>query len=226
MRFNPISPARFAEFHESFKGDTQETFAVCAKCGGACEFNKIGTLMPGEREYMAAIAGLSVEEFSARFLDILVMEDGWELDVLRLIDGCPFLDRGTFTCNCREYKVVLCDIYPIGFRVRGNQVEFMIDNWCPLADTLRFRRHFSEAGIAAVKRLQVPTEWYENVARFDHLYFDYVALESYREDRLKPQIFTLEELLRFQRTDQENGPKERFHPYPMEVVARNFYKPV
>lgn len=219
MRFEAIPARYFVEFHRSFRGDTPETFSVCAKCGGACEFNKIGTLMPGEREYMAAAAGLSVGEFSGKFLDVLELEDGMELDVLRLINGCPFLDRGTFECNCREYKVVLCEIYPIGFHVREGRVHFEIDNWCPLSDTLRFRRHFLEAGIPAVLSLPVPVEWYQHVARYDELYFDYHALEARRRDRSKPQTFTLEELLRFQRTGLENDPKQRFHPYPAEVVA-------
>ena len=180
MRFPAIPAERFAEFHASFRGDTPETFKVCAKCGGACEFNKVGTLMPGERDYMAAAAGISVAEFYTRFLDIIRMEDGRELDVLRLINGCPFLDRGTFECNCRKYKVVLCEIYPIGFHVLNGQVHFTIDDWCPLADTVRFRRHFMDAGIPAVSKLHVPVEWYEHVARYDDLYFDYHALEAYR----------------------------------------------
>lgn len=219
MRFQLIRPHYFAEFHANFRGDTPQTFAVCAKCGGACEFNKIGTLMPGEREYMAGRAGLSVADFSEKFLDIIKMENGVELDVLRLINGCPFLDRGTFECNCREYKVVLCEIYPIGFHVEEGQVHFAIDNWCPLSDTLRYRRHFTEVGIPAVSRLPVPVEWYQHVARYDERHFDYHALEAYRRDRAKPQTFTIEELLRFQRAGLENDPKERFHPFPLEVVS-------
>ena len=144
MRFDPIPAEHFIEFHRSFNGDTPEIFQVCRGCGGACEFTKIGTLLPGEREYMAQAAGLPVEEFHERYLDTLLMEDGRELDVLRLIDGCPFLDRGTFECNCRRYKVVLCEIYPIGFHVEESRVHFTIDDWCPLADTLRFRRHCIE----------------------------------------------------------------------------------
>src|ERR1044071_433371 len=124
MRFAPLPAYHFAAFHRAFQGDTLETFRVCSKCGGACEFNKIGTLMPGEREYMAAIAGLSVDEFTAKYLDFLLMEDGTELDVLRLINGCPFLDRGTFECNCREYKVILCEIYPIDFQILDGRVCF------------------------------------------------------------------------------------------------------
>ncbi len=219
MRFPIIHSSYFADFHQSFRGDTPEIFSVCSRCGGACEFNKIGTLMPGEREYMAAAAGISVAELTARFLDTIVMEDGMELDVLRLINGCPFLDRGTFECGCRAYKVVLCEIYPIGFHVERGRVSFKIDDWCPLADTLRYRRHFAEKGIPAVAKLPVPVGWYQHVARYDDLYFDYVALEAYREDRSAHRTFTIGELLRFQRAGLENDPKERFHPYPDEVVT-------
>lgn len=218
MRFENLPAHLFAEFHRSFRGDTADTFKVCAACGGACEFNKVGTLMPGEREYMADVAGLSVDEFSEKYLDFIRMESGRELDVLRLINGCPFLNRGSFKCDCREYKVILCEIYPLAFYVRQGIVHFELDDWCPIADTLRFRRHFLEVGVPAVQKLGAPVEWYECVARYDDLYFDYVALQAYRKDLNKPQTFTMEELLRFQRTGQENNPKERFHPYPDEVV--------
>jgi Fe-S-cluster containining protein len=219
MRFTPITADHFADFHRAFRGDTDETFKVCAKCGGACEFNKIGTLMPGEREYMAAFAGLSTVEFTARYLDVIQMDDGMELDVLRLINGCPFLDRGTFECNCKAFKVILCEIYPIDFQVLQGRVFFGIDDWCPIADTLRYRRHFLELGVAAISKLPVPAAWYEHVAQYDDLYFDYLALEAFRTDRSKPQTFTKKELLSFQRTGLENDPKERFHPYPAEVVT-------
>ena len=216
-RFNPIPAKYFAEYHETFHGDTPETFEVCRRCGGACEFNKIGTLMPGEREYMAAETGLSVDEFSEKYLDILVMPDGMELDVLRLTSGCPFLNPGTFECDCRRFKVVLCDIFPIVFHVREGRVHFEIDDWCPLSDTLRFRQHFLTAGVAAISKLKVPVAWYRHVARYDELHFDYLALKKYRSDRSKPQTFTLDKLLTFQRAGLENDPKERFHPYPAEV---------
>jgi uncharacterized protein len=218
MKFEQIPAHLFAEFHKSFQGDTSDTFNVCFACGGACEFNKIGTLMPGEREYMAGAAGLSVDEFSEKYLDFIRMENGRELDVLRLINGCPFLNKGSFTCDCREYKVVLCEIYPLAFYVRHGVVHFELDDWCPIADTLRFRRRFLEVGVPAVQRLGVPVEWYECVARYDDLYFDYVALQDYRKDVNKAQTFTIEELLGFQRTGQENNPKERFHPYPGEIA--------
>lgn len=217
MRFERLPEERFAEFHKSFRGDTSDTFKVCAACGGACEFNKIGTLMPGEREYMAAAAGLPVDEFTERYLDFIRMESGRELDVLRLINGCPFLNRGSFKCDCREYKVVLCEIYPLAFYVRHGVVHFEIDDWCPIADTSRFRRRFLEIGVPAVEKLGAPVEWYECVSRYDDLYFDYHALQAYRKDPNRPQTFTIEELMKFQRTGQENNPKERFHPYPEEV---------
>jgi uncharacterized protein len=219
MRYKPISRKRFKEFHRAFNGDTKETFKVCSACGGACEHTKIGTLMPGEREYMAAEAGFSVFEFTERFLDVIVMKDGMELDVLRLIDGCPFLAPGTFECTCRRFKVVLCEIYPIAFHVEDGRVRFEIDDWCPIADTLRFRQQFLDLGVAAFSRLQAPVGWYQNVARYDDLHFDYKALEVSRKSRWKPKTFTFKELLRCQRADLANEPKERLHPYPNEVVA-------
>ena len=219
MRFSTVEARHFVRFHEEFQGDTHEIFKVCARCGGACEFNKIGTLMPGEREYMAGVSGMSVVDFSKSFLDVIKMEDGFELDVLRLSNGCPFLDRGSFQCNCRKYKVVLCEVYPIGFHVRNGRVEFSIDAWCPLSDTLRYRRHFESAGVSAISKLPVPTKWYECVERYDDLYFDYEAIERSRGSSSDLEVFPLEELLRFQRKDQANDPRERFHPYPDEVVA-------
>ena len=225
MRFTPIPTEYFAEFHRTFHGDTIETFPVCKACEGACEYNKIGTLMPGEREYMASVMGLSVTEFSERFLDIIVMDDGKELDVLRLIDGCPFLDKESrngqppsYACTCKEFKVVLCDIYPIAFHARDGKVQFVIDDWCPISDTLPFRRYFWEVGVPAIERLPVPVEWYESVARYDHLYFDYKALQESRRDPSKLHTYTFQELLGYQRQANEHDPKERYHPYPIELA--------
>ncbi len=220
MRFDAIAPHHFQRFHATFHGDTVETFAVCGKCGGACEFNKIGTLMPGEREYMAGVLGISAVEFHHRYLDVITMEDGVELDVLRLTDGCPFLNRRTWGCDCRAFKVVLCDLYPIVFRVVDGRVLFEIDDWCPIADTLRFRRHFFGAGVAALAQLPVPVDWYRHVARYDDLHFDYPAIAAARNDRSAAATYPFTELMRFQRAGLEHDPKQRFHPYPAEVLER------
>ena len=225
MRFKPIPTEYFAEFHRTFHGDTMATFPVCEACEGACEYNKIGTLMPGEREYMAGVMGLSVAEFSDRFLDVIIMDDGKELDVLRLIDGCPFLDKESrngqppsYACTCKDFKVVLCDIYPIAFHVRDGKVQFVIDDWCPLSDTLPFRRYFWDVGVPAIERLPVPVEWYESVASYDHLYFDYKSLQESGRDPSKLHTYTFQELLAYQRQANEHDPKERYHPYPTEVA--------
>lgn len=225
MRFEPTPAECFAEYHRTFRGDTEDTFPVCKACGGACEYNKIGTLMPGEREYMAGIKGMPVAEFSERYLDIIVMNDGTELDVLRLVDGCPFLDKEsrdgkppTYACTCRDFKVVLCDIYPIAFHFRGGKVRFEIDKWCPIADTLPFRRHFLEVGVPAIERLPVPVTWYQHVARYDHLYFDYEKLQVSRRDPSRLNVYSFQELLTYQRAANEHDPIERYHPYPAEIA--------
>ncbi len=182
IRYKPIPAEHFAEFHDSFHGDTSERSRCAPSAEEPARFNKIGTLMPGEREYMAAATGLSVDEFTERYLDFLVMQDNMELDVLRLINGCPFLAPGTFECNCRKFKVVLCEIYPIAFEVQDGRVNFEIDDWCPLTDTLRFRQHFLKVGVGAVSKLPVPVGWYQNVARYDDLHFDYHALQGLYEE--------------------------------------------
>jgi uncharacterized protein len=217
MRFDPIPPEQFEAFHRGFRGDLESTFQVCCRCGGACEHTKIGTLMPGEREYMAAKAGVSAEEFAARYLDVVVMPNGYELDVLRLIDGCPFLDPKTFACLCKAYKVVLCEIYPIGFEVVGDEVRFAIDTWCPLAKVAQLYRYFEELGIPMVSRLPVPIEWYRLVAQYDELHFDYKAFVRHRRGRAEAQVFGFEELLGCARTDLARDPKAYFNPFTEKV---------
>lgn len=206
MRFQPVPTHYFKDFHTNFRGDTQETFRICQECGGACEWSKIGTLMPGEREYMAEAAGLPVAEFSRRYLDTLIMPEGWELDVLRLVNGCPFLDAQTYECTCRAFKVVLCEIYPLGFQVKDEEVTFEVDDWCPLSELRPLRRHFEVTAAQAVARIPVEVEWYRQVALYDDLNFDYLALEACRTDRASPRTFTFEELLRCQRDGSERPP--------------------
>ncbi len=36
-----------------------------------------------------------------KYLDVIKMEDGTELDVLKLIHGCQFLNKSTYECECR-----------------------------------------------------------------------------------------------------------------------------
>ena len=64
----------------------------------------------------------------------------------------------------------------------------------------------------AVRKLPVPVEWYEYVAKYDDLYFDYESLEKARGDRSILQRVTLQELLRHQQPGNKCGPKVRFHP--------------
>jgi Fe-S-cluster containining protein len=79
----------YENFHKMFSGGNQSTFDICKKCGGACERNKIGTLLPGEKEYMAKKMGISVSEFELKYLDILKMDDGTRIEAWRIM---PFFE--------------------------------------------------------------------------------------------------------------------------------------
>ena len=178
MLWKPIPEARFKSFHDDFIGDSEKIFHICRDCGGKCEYSKISTLLPGEAAFMARHAGLPVDVFRARYLDGLRIGDQ-VLEVLKLIDPCPFLGSD-FSCQCRSFKPVLCKIYPIVFEIGDGRIGMELDPWCPLAQQEQNRRYFDEVGITAVQALGIPASWVELVIPYDELYFDYPALEALR----------------------------------------------
>lgn len=218
--FTAIPFERFHAFHQSFDGEGNGMWQICAQCGGRCEQHKIGSLMPGEKEYIAAELGLAVPEFEAKYLDRLVTPRG-AVDVLKLIPGCPFLDA-CYHCTLADQKVkpVLCEIYPVVFeatQVGGTDqnpdvaVDFMIDEIdCPLVHLRytwsrhevhnprwqEYRTYFGSVGIERLARMQAPAAWYWVVAQYDSENFDYVALERLRRvpgDQYN--TFTLDEVM-------------------------------
>src|SRR5215831_7998903 len=162
---------RFEAYHQAFDGQGNESWKICEQCGGRCEIHKIGTLMPGEKEFIAAQLKWPVAQLEARYLDQLVTPRG-TVDVLKLKPGCNFLDS-CFHCTLADQhiKPVLCDIYPVMFevdKVGGTEddpeleVRFMIDELdCPLMHPTYewkgrqivnpryqlYRQHFETTGI-------------------------------------------------------------------------------
>ncbi len=170
--FAPIPANRFQKFHETFQVDTWDS---CALCGGQCEINKIGSLMPGEPEFIAKHLGMDVGKFRDLYLDAIITPYG-TVDVLKLKPGCPFLSCD-FRCTITDVKVVLCEVYPIVFEVTGNEVDFMLDDWCPI---VRLRPQiaalFAERGFPAIRALDAPLDWYRAVATYDSFCIDYDKL--------------------------------------------------
>jgi Fe-S-cluster containining protein len=187
----------YENFHRTFSGSNQNTFKVCSKCEGACEHNKIGTLLPGEKEYMAKKMGISVSEFKLRYLDILKMDDGTLIHVLKLGELCPFLNRETEVCECRDFKPLICKIYPVIFTIEAGKVNFTLDEWCQLSRKEVCRNYFKSA-IPLLSRLPIPLEWFRHVVSYDDLCFDYDQLRESRKGKSKYAVFTLRELLSFQ----------------------------
>lgn len=216
----PLPVERFQAFHSSFDGEGNGMWEVCAQCGGKCEQHKIGSLMPGEKEYIAGELGLPISEFEAKYLDRLVTPRG-DVDVLKLKPGCPFLDV-CYHCTLadRHVKPVLCEVYPVVFEVRqigGTDqdprlaVDFVVDEIdCPLVHLTykwsrhevrnprwqEYRRYFDSVGIERLARMQAPAAWYWAVAQYDSENFDYEALARLRKvpgDQY--DTFTLDELM-------------------------------
>ncbi len=220
MEFSPIPFERFEAFHQHFDGEGNGMWEICAKCGGKCEQHKIGTLMPGEKEYIAAKLQLPLADFEARYLDQLVTPRG-QVDVLKLAPGCPFLDH-CFHCTLADNQVkpVLCEIYPVVFEVHAVadgdsasrlEVEFEIDEIdCPLLHLTyawsnrqignprfqEYRDYFSTSGIERLRQVDAPAEWYWIASQYDSENFDYDALRRLRSVPVNHYgRFTLEQLM-------------------------------
>ncbi|AKB36247.1 hypothetical protein MSSAC_1657 [Methanosarcina siciliae C2J] len=198
MIFRKIPMYMYENFHKMFSGSNQNTFNVCKACGGACEHNKIGTLLPGEKEYMAKKIGISVSEFKLRYLDVLEMDDGTLVHVLKLGELCPFLNEETGECECSDFKPIICKIYPVVFTVEAGKVNFTIDNWCQLSKNKACRTYF-ESAIPLLARFPIPIEWFCHVVSYDDLYFDYERLRKSRTGKSPHAVFTLAELLSLQK---------------------------
>jgi len=201
--FEKIPIHIYESFHKMFSGANENTLSICKECGGTCEYNKIGTLLPGEKEYMAKKMGVSVFEFEVRYLDILRIDDGTRLYVLKLGKLCPFLNEETKECECQNFKPIFCKVYPIIFTVEAEKIKFTIDNWCKLSRKKAFRTYFEKA-IPLLSSLPIPPEWFIYVASYDNFCFDYKQLEIYRSKK-KYEIFSLEELLSSEKTEVETG---------------------
>lgn len=189
--FPKVPGEKFREFHAAIEGEGW-WWQLCADCGGRCEYNKIGSLLPGEREFLARELKMPVRTFADRYLDRLVTPLG-TIDVLKLKDGCPFLDSD-WRCVIKKIKVVLCETYPVAFYIKDEEVQFFIDPRCPLSREKDIRSYFEKDVIPALYRLGVPVEWYKAAALYDEHNFDYKTIEQERKS-LKCQAFTLEYLM-------------------------------
>jgi Fe-S-cluster containining protein len=188
--FENIPPERFAAFHREFQGDTWD---VCERCGGKCEISRLGTLMPGEAEFLAASLGQEPDQFRQDYLDGIVTPYG-VVDVLKLKPGCPFLSP-SFSCTIKDVKVVLCDVYPVSFEVRKDAVRFFLDSWCPIVRYVpEVARTFEDCGITALRQLDAPVDFYRAVALYDEWCVDYQKLFELRSANLGYVTLTVEQV--------------------------------
>lgn len=191
--FKKITTKKFQEFHGRIEGEGW-WWETCSDCGGQCEHNKIGSLMPGEKEFIAGWLHMTVRDFEAEYLDNVITPFG-AIDVLSLANpNCPFLDS-SFKCRVRPVKVVMCEVYPVIFQVRNEKVEYSVDPLCALAQGTEIKSYFEEKVIPALEELAPPVEWCKAVTLYDHFNYDYEAMHKARKARSKYQSFSLEQLL-------------------------------
>ncbi len=191
--FKKITSNKFQEFHARIEGEGW-WWQICSACGGQCEHNKIGSLVPGEKEFIAGWLGMPVRDFEEQYLDRVVTPSGG-IDVLSLADPtCPFLGSD-FRCRVKPVKVVMCEVYPVIFEVRDGKVAYFVDSLCPLAQQKEIGSYFENTVIPALTALAPPVEWCKAVALYDHFDYDYEALRKERKTGAKYQSFALEQLL-------------------------------
>ncbi len=198
----------FAEYHTRFEGDT---YGACRSCGGKCEIFKISTLLPGEKCYMSEILGIPEYNLEQQYLDRLDTPYG-TVDVLKLKNGCPFLDR-TYYCTARPAKPVFCDSYPIIFNIQNNKVRYTIDpHDCPMVHWEPYQEcisSFQKDGIQALRKLRIPMEWLKIVQLYDAFDFDYTRIEKEARETEGYQVFSIEHILGFACNGYEKAAWER-----------------
>jgi uncharacterized protein len=209
--WSPLPAARFAAFHRAFHGDTWDT---CARCGGKCEINKIGSLMPGEAEFIAAGLGVGPEDFRSRYLDGIATPYG-VVDVLKIKPGCPFLSAD-FRCTIPDVKVVLCDVYPVVFEVADGEARYFLDEWCPIVRCVpELAAIFERQAIPALRRLDPPLDWLRAVALFDSLCVDYHRLFALRAAEPGYAVLTLDQV---EACQAEDAPPPTLRPPSLAVL--------
>ena len=176
-----IPESEFERFHNSFKGDNSEIFSICSECQGKCEYAKIGSLLPGEKEYMSKKMSLDLNTFKDLYLDGIQFKGNYIVDVVKMTAPCPFLDKQTYNCNCKDFKVILCEIYPIVFETGKNEVRYYLDKECPLTQSKQLQSYFFNIGIPLIKSMNIPIEWLKKVEMYDSLEIDYPSLQKERE---------------------------------------------
>ncbi len=203
----PLDPSVFERYHRSFKGDTYD---ACQKCGGKCEQYSICTLMPGEKEYLAAQLGMDLRDIEDGYLDGIDTPFG-TVDVLKMKNNCPWLDE-EFSCSIREIKPVLCDTYPIVCTVGKDGLACEIDEeGCPVMSRPEYTEvlsRFRDEGIRALHEISAPLQWWRIVEFYDTFDFDYIAIEKRLRTTPGYQSFYVEEILAFACLGGEAGARK------------------
>ena len=175
MTFDPLTRGQFESFHQQFNGDIPVTFSICRECGGPCEYTKLASLLPGEAEFMASKRNEPIEKFRLQHLDGVLI-DGQIIDILKCARRCTFLNKTTFKCEIRDYKPVICLMYPLYFPHQSTDGLVFLDTSCKIASNEETSSYFNNHGRVLVEQLGIPEEWIRRVRFIDQYDYNYSEL--------------------------------------------------
>mgnify|MGYP001288008083 CR=1 FL=1 len=177
----------FEEYHRLFRGDT---FELCSACAG-CECSLISALFPGEKEFISEKLGMKPNVFKEKFLDQIIVDDEI-IEVIKMIVPCPWTSIAG-ECMIKEFKVVLCDIYPLVIKVKNGELRAEFDQWCPLHDNRYEHSHFKE-NWNKVKNLfneNIDPKFIRSIQKFEDKNYDVFKLDALR-NAARDQVATLD----------------------------------
>jgi hypothetical protein len=173
-----LSFSFFDNFHGAFGGG--ECYQTCLSCGGLCEHTLLATLFPGEAAYIAHRMCLSTNKFINKYVDFITTEK-YKIELIRLITPCPFLDN-EFKCIIKDFKPILCKIYPLYIKNCNGTCSIDIDSRCPLSQSPDISIKFLQKRKKIKYFLEsVDAEWLKKLREYDEYYYDFSHIHLIRE---------------------------------------------
>lgn len=167
-------PIDFEKLHEKINGDF---FFLCNKsCAGMCERFYLSYFLPGEDKFIAKKLNMDLDTFRDKYVTVLKFKDGSKINLLKIINPCPFLDTH-YHCTLEEAKAKLlaCKMYPFCMSIEHDHQYNYLDFHCALVWSKQLPEKFVKETKKAIDELNLPKKWLKNISRLGYFY-DYDKL--------------------------------------------------